>query len=70
VSVAPNITSHADGLAAYTDDEFRTMIVAGMHPSRRPILPPIPYDFFAKMTAEDLDAIVLYLRSLSPPPNP
>jgi hypothetical protein len=31
--------------------------------------PPMPYGFLAQMTAEDLDAIVLYLRSLPPLPD-
>ena len=70
VSIAPNITSHEDGLAGYTDDEIRAMIVEGVHPSGRPMLPPMPYGFFARMTPEDLDAIVLYLRALPPLPNP
>jgi hypothetical protein len=30
------------------------------------MLPPMPYAYYANMTAEDLDAIVAYLRSLSP----
>jgi mono/diheme cytochrome c family protein len=70
VSVAPNITSHEDGLAAYTDDEIRAMITDGVHPTGRPMLPPMPYGFLARMTPEDLDAIVLYLRSLPPLPDP
>jgi mono/diheme cytochrome c family protein len=70
VSIAPNITSHADGLAGYTDDEIKAMITQGVHPTGRPMLPPMPYGFLAKMSAEDLDAIVLYLRSLPPLPDP
>lgn len=70
VSVAPNITSHEDGLAAYTDDEIKAMITKGVHSDGRAMMPPMPYEFLARMTTEDLDAIVLYLRSLPPLPDP
>jgi mono/diheme cytochrome c family protein len=64
VSVAANITNHEDGLAGYTDDQIKTMITQGVHADGRPMMPPMPYGYLAKMTPEDLDAIVLYLRSL------
>lgn len=69
-SVAPNITSHEDGLAAYSDAEVKDMIVKGVRPGGAPMLPPMPYGYLAKMTAQDLDAAVLYLRSLPPLPDP
>jgi hypothetical protein len=31
--------------------------------------PPMPYGFYHNMSAEDLDAIVAYLRSLPPIEN-
>lgn len=66
ISVAPNITSHADGLAGYSDAEITDMIVKGMRPGGAPMLPPMPYGYLAQMTEDDLAAIVLYLRSLPP----
>jgi mono/diheme cytochrome c family protein len=63
-SVAPNLTNHEDGLAGYTDDQIRAMIVEGVHADGRPMMPPMPYGHLAQMTQEDLDAILLYLRSL------
>lgn len=63
-SIAANITDHEDGLAGYTDDEVRAMIVEGRRADGSPMLPPMPYGYLARMTAEDLDAILLYLRSL------
>ena len=33
------------------------------------MLPPMPYAFLARMTPEDLDALILYLRSLPPLPD-
>lgn len=66
VSVAHNLTSSEDGLAEYTDDEIKAMIVDGKRPDGEPMLPPMPYGYLARMTPQDLDAIVLYLRSLPP----
>lgn len=69
VSVAANLTSHADGLAGYTDAEIATMVTEGRRPDGSPMFPPMPYGYFARMTADDLAAIVLYLRSLPPLPD-
>jgi mono/diheme cytochrome c family protein len=63
-SVAANVTNHEDGLAGYTDDQIKTMITKGVHSDGSPMLPPMPYGYLAQMTPGDLDAIVLYLRSL------
>jgi mono/diheme cytochrome c family protein len=69
VSVAANITPHPDGIADYSDDDLKTMITQGLRPDGTPMLPPMPYGFLARMSAEDLDAVVLYLRSLPPLPD-
>lgn len=69
VSVAANITPSEDGIAAYSDDELRLMITQGTRPDGTQMMPPMPYGFLAHMTNEDVDAIVLYLRSLPPLPN-
>ncbi|WP_116133006.1 cytochrome c [Tropicimonas sp. IMCC34043] len=68
-SVSANLTSSEDGLADFTDAEIAAMITKGVEPDGSPMLPPMPYPFFAKMTDEDLAAIILYLRSLPPLPN-
>ena len=68
-SVAANITAHEDGIAGYSDDEVKKMIVEGVRPDGTQMFPPMPYGFLARMTADDLDAIVLYLRSLPPLPD-
>jgi len=69
ISVASNITSHEDGLAGYTDDEIAAMITQGVRPDGSPMFPPMPYGFLANMTQDDLDAVILYLRSLPPLPD-
>ena len=69
VSVAANLTPHPeDGIARYSDEELKAMITQGVHPDGKPMMPPMPYAYLAKMTPEDLDAIILYLRSLKPLP--
>jgi mono/diheme cytochrome c family protein len=68
-SVVANLTSSEDGLAGYTDDELKVMITQGQRPDGSAMMPPMPYGYLAKMTPEDLDAIILYLRSLPPLPD-
>ncbi len=68
-SVASNLTNHPDGLANYSDSEIATMIVDGKRPNDSPMFPPMPYGFLAKMSQDDLDAIILFLRSLPPLPD-
>lgn len=69
VSVAPNITSGEDGLAEYSDDELAAMITQGVRPDGSPMLPPMPYAHFARFTPEDLEALILYLRTVPPLPD-
>jgi mono/diheme cytochrome c family protein len=69
-SVAANLTSSEDGLAGYSDDEIKAMVTQGVRSDGSAMLPPMPYGYLAQMTPEDLDAIVLYLRSLPPLPDP
>ncbi|NNU80833.1 c-type cytochrome [Halovulum dunhuangense] len=66
VSIAANLTSHEDGLADYTDAQIADMITRGVRPDGSPMLPPMPYGYLARMSADDLSAIILYLRSLPP----
>ncbi len=68
-SVSSNITNHADGLAGYTDDEIKMMVVEGKRPDGEVMMPPMPYGYLAKMSEDDLDAIVLYLRTVPGMPD-
>lgn len=69
VSVAPNITSGPDGLVGYSDGALGEMILHGVRPDGTRMLPPMPYGYFANMTPGDLDALILYLRTLPPLPD-
>jgi hypothetical protein len=69
-SVASNLTTHEDGLAGCGDAEIAAMITLGKRPDGAPMLPPMPYGYLARFTADDLAAVILYLRSLPPLPDP
>jgi mono/diheme cytochrome c family protein len=69
-SIASNLTASEDGLAGYSDDEIKAMVTQGVRPDGSAMMPPMPYGYLAQMTPEDLDAVVLYLRSLPPLPDP
>ena len=70
VSVAPNITRHEGGLAGYSDDDLKTMIIQGVRPDGSKMLRPMGYPYYAAMTEADLDAVILYLKTLPSLPNP
>ena len=69
VSVASNLTSHADGLANFSDEEIAAMITKGRRSDGSAMMPPMPYEYLDKMTDDDLKAIILYLRKLPPLPD-
>jgi mono/diheme cytochrome c family protein len=68
-SYSANITPHTDGIADVTDDQLKEMITKGVRPGGIAMLPPMPYAWLAKFTPDDLNAVVVYLRSLPPLPS-
>ncbi len=67
LSLAPPITSAA--IVGYTDEELDGMIRQGVQPDGTAMLPPMPYGHFARLTDDDLAAIIVYLRQLPTPAN-
>ncbi len=65
---AGNLTSDKDtGLGAWSDDEIKRAITKGILRDGTRLLPfPMDWASFSTMTAEDIDAIVKYLRSVPP----
>ena len=65
-AVAPNITSHPkSGLGAWTDTEIKRALTHGVSRDGRAFKPPMArQNYFSRMTEEDLNAIVAWLRSL------
>jgi mono/diheme cytochrome c family protein len=71
VSFAANLTPDQNtGLGIWTEDMFITALRTGKHFGvSRPILPPMPWQYFGKMTDDDLKAIFAYLRTIKPISN-
>jgi len=66
-SVSRNITSDPDqGLGKWTDDQIKQAITKGIRPDGTKLAGPMPYDWYAKMTPGDLDAIVAFMRTIKP----
>ena len=68
--VSRNITPHPElGVGAWTDAEIKRAITQGVSRDGREHLPGMAYPYYATMTDEDLDAIIVYLRSVPPSPS-
>jgi mono/diheme cytochrome c family protein len=62
---APNISSHRSaGVGSWTDDEIKRAIAKGISRDGRKLQPPMGFSYYAKLTEQDLDAIVAYLRTV------
>jgi mono/diheme cytochrome c family protein len=67
VFVGPNLTPDKDtGLGSWTDQQVVAAIQTGARPDGRMLAPIMPYHAFATLTAEDVQAIVAFLRSVPP----
>lgn len=66
-STSANITSNpATGLGQWTDDEIRRAVTEGVSRDGHKLKPPMGYGFYAKMTRQDQDAIIAFVRTLPP----
>ena len=64
-SVSANITSSkTKGLGDWTDAQIKAAITTGMSKDGHKLKPPMGYPFYARMKAEDVDAMVAYLRTV------
>jgi len=68
VSFTANLTpDEATGTGVWAEEIFVRALRTGRHWGQsRPILPPMPWFNYGKMSAEDLSAIFAYLRTLPP----
>jgi mono/diheme cytochrome c family protein len=65
VSTSRNITQHKEkGIGSWTDDEIKRAITQGLRKDGSKLKPPMGFPYYATMTADDLDAIVAYLRTV------
>jgi mono/diheme cytochrome c family protein len=67
VSKSRNITSSKTaGIGDWTDAEIKTAITQGKRKDGTPLKGPMGYQYYAKMTDADLDAVIAYVRTLPP----
>jgi mono/diheme cytochrome c family protein len=66
VSFAANLTPDENtGLGIWTEDMFVTALQQGKHMGKsRPILPPMPWNWYGQLPEEDLKAMFAYLKSI------
>ena len=71
VSYTTNLTPDVDtGLGAWSEEIFVKTLRTGRHWGQsRPILPPMPWPWYAQLTDEDLKALYAYLRTIPPIKN-
>jgi mono/diheme cytochrome c family protein len=71
VSYATNLTPDENtGMGIWTEEMFTKAMRTGRHMgASRPILPPMPWQNFARLSDSDLSAMYAYLRSIPPVKN-
>ena len=68
VAKVSNITSHpTKGIGGWTDSEIKQALVKGVGRDGRIFKPPMArHIYFSKMTEDDLNSLVVWLRTLPP----
>jgi len=61
-SVSRNITPK--GISAWADDDIKRAVTTGVSKDGSKLKPPMGFQYYAGMTAGDLDAVVAYLRTV------
>jgi mono/diheme cytochrome c family protein len=75
VATAPNITPDPEtGIGSWSDTEIRNALVAGTRPDHGhlagvALAAIMPANFYSALLADDLDAVIAYLRSVKPVRN-
>jgi mono/diheme cytochrome c family protein len=65
VSVSRNITSSkTKGIGAWTDEEIKRAITTGVDRQGNKLKPPMGFQYYSTVSADDLDALVAYLRTV------
>ena len=68
-AVTANITPHPEqGIGAWTDEEIKTAITQGISRDGRKLAPIMAFPYYRNISDEDLDALIVYLRSIPPQP--
>ncbi len=65
-----NITSDAEtGIGKWSDQDIRKALTEGVTPTGQHLSPPMPFPWFKNMTADDVDAVIAFIRTLPPVVN-
>lgn len=64
VAIARNITP--TNLKDWSDGDIKKAITTGVRPDGERLKPPMAYGYYKNIAADDLDAMVAYLRGLKP----
>ncbi|MCC6198390.1 MAG: cytochrome c, partial [Burkholderiales bacterium] len=68
--LSPNITpDHETGIGRWSRDHFHRALHHGVNRRGQDMYPTMPYDFYTKVTREDVDALWAYLRTVKPVRN-
>ena len=68
--LSPNITPDAEaGIGRWSSGDFHRALHDGVNKLGQDMYPTMPYDFYTKVTREDIDAIYAYLRTVKPVHN-
>ncbi len=67
ITYASNLTPDMEtGLGSWTDAEIERALRSGVKKDGMPIGPPMPWPDFARLSPDDMAALIAYLRSLPP----
>jgi mono/diheme cytochrome c family protein len=70
VSFAANLTPDDTGIGTWSEEMFVNALKSGKHQGAgRPILPPMPWNWYGQLPEEDLKAMYAYLKSIKPIAN-
>ena len=66
-TTARNITQDKEeGIGQWTDAQIKRAVTEGVRPDGTRLGPPMAFSYYHTIAAEDLDALVAYLRTLPP----
>ncbi|MGJ5642400.1 c-type cytochrome [Formosa sp. S-31] len=71
-SFASNLTPDETGIGSWSLKQFKLALRKGKYKgleNSRPLMPPMPWQNFSKLTDDDLEAIFEYLKSIKPIDN-
>jgi mono/diheme cytochrome c family protein len=72
ITLAPGMVVHTanitpdkeTGIGKWSDADIKKALTEGVTPTGGKLSPPMPYPFFKAMTADDLDAVIAYIRTI------